>query len=145
MVWVWQVNPSIGIFYIKLLQVLFSQLKFTILNILQGHRVSTSQIIIRVSLCHKILEGTLLFLGLIIARMTVIACSQILVLHLLYRAFFRAIIYALTASISFLKSIKRLNEITSRESFIIFVWYCSRVIWSDRTKLAIYSSSYCFL
>lgn len=60
---------------------LFCQLKFAVLNILR--RLSGApQIIIGVSLCHKILEGTLLFLRLIVIHMTVKAWWLLLVMHL---------------------------------------------------------------
>lgn len=102
MVWISQVDSSVCILNIKLLQVLLGQLKFTILKILLNWSCGTSQIIIGISLSHKILEGTLLFFGLIVIHMTMISCSWMLVLHLMNCAFFRSTFSTMTASVSFL-------------------------------------------
>lgn len=101
MIWIGSPNSPAGILYIKLFQVLFYQLKFTVLDLLLGSLCGASQIIVWVSLSHKVLEGALLFLRLVVVHMAMITWSWLLVMHLgRWHLFTWATIYV--TSISFL-------------------------------------------
>ena len=83
---IWHVHTSVSILYIKLFQMLLSQLELTICRagVLLGLGRTAPQVIIRVSLCHKVLECALCFLRLIVIHVIVITRAGRLVLNLMH-------------------------------------------------------------
>lgn len=75
-------------------------MEFTVLDILLWLG-GAPQVIVGVSLCHKILEGALLFLRLIVVHVTMVAGRLLLVMHLRNWHFFARAGISMT-SISFL-------------------------------------------
>lgn len=101
---VWHVHTSVSILYIKLFQMLLSQLEVTICRtgVLLGLGCAASQVIIGVSLCHKVLECALCFLRLIVIHVIVITRAWRLVLNLMHWYFFSWSSRFRMTSISFL-------------------------------------------